>query len=112
MTFVSLSASIFPLKTLLNIIHILGVLHQVQEFRGGRVCEDLEIQVCLLNCLRVDFTVNRNESEAIISSRFFGRGQGLHNSLLIAYNKLPAVDSPKLHVAIECCMALEVQYYQ
>ena len=28
--------------------------------------------------------------------------------MMVAYNKLPAVDSPKLHVAIETCMALEV----
>ena len=49
-----------------------------------------------------------NESEAKFS-RFFGRGTGIHNSLLIAYNKLPALDSPKLQVVIEVCLALEVQ---
>ena len=43
--------------------------------------------------------------------RFFGRGAGVHNSLLVAFNRLPAMDSPKLQVAIECCLALEVEYF-
>ena len=42
--------------------------------------------------------------------RFFGRGSGVHNSLLRPYEKLPAVDSPKLQVALEACLALEVQF--
>ena len=59
-----------------------------------------------LSCCCVDY----NESEANFS-RFFGRGTGLHNSLLIAYNKLPALDSPKLQVVIEATLALEVQLF-
>ena len=40
--------------------------------------------------------------------RFFERGGGVHNSLMNPYDKLPCPDSPKLQVALEVCLALEV----
>ena len=40
--------------------------------------------------------------------RFFERGAGVHNSLMDPYDKLPCPDSPKLQVALEVCLALEV----
>ena len=43
--------------------------------------------------------------------RFFERGAGVHNSLLAPYDKLPCPDSPKLQVALEACLALEVFLY-
>ena len=40
--------------------------------------------------------------------RFFERGAGIHNALMTPYDKLPCPDSPKLQVALEACLALEV----
>ena len=42
--------------------------------------------------------------------RFFERGAGVHYSLLKPYDKLPAPDSPKLQIALENSMALQVCY--
>ena len=40
--------------------------------------------------------------------RFVERGGGVHNSLLLRYDKLPAPDSPKLQIALENSLALQV----